>query len=114
MSDSAEASFNTKQVIALTAIVTVICTVLAMHFYGFLNHVSPQDGLAIEDFRLVTSGDGEVLRSQPSDYAAECVDGLLVVHGTRHNSLSGVLLDSRGRMLGCDRERNLPQAPLPE
>ncbi|TVP91626.1 MAG: hypothetical protein EA348_03800 [Pseudomonadaceae bacterium] len=114
MSDSAQENFNVKQVIALTAIVTIICTVLALHYYGYLNHVSPQDGLTIEDFRLVTSGDGEVLRSQPSDYAAECVDGLLVVHGTRHNALSGVLLDGNNRMLGCDREQTLPSAPLPE
>ncbi|MCL5041418.1 MAG: hypothetical protein M1440_02925 [Gammaproteobacteria bacterium] len=114
MSDTAQQQLNTKQVIALTAIVTIICTVLALHYYGYLNHVSPQDGLTIEDFRLVTAGDGEVLRSQPSDYAAECVDGLLVVHGTRHNSLSGVLLDGNNRMLGCDRAQNLPQAPLPE
>ncbi|SDU19965.1 hypothetical protein [Halopseudomonas salegens] len=114
MTDSAPEGYNTKQVVALTAIVTIICTVLAMHFYGFLNHVSPADGLTVQEFRLVTSGDGDVLRSSPSDFVAECTDGLLVVHGVRHNSLSGVLLDDRERLLRCDREATLPQAPLPE
>ena len=87
-----------KLPIILTAIITVIATVAVLHLYGYLNIVNPEEGLELADYRVVTVGSEEAgsLRRNPAKHEAECVDGILVLHASNMNGLSGVLRDSRG------------------
>ncbi len=108
MSESQEAS---KLPLILTAIGTVIFTVLVLHLYGYLSFVQPEEGMELEDYRLVTVGSEEAgqLRSNPAKHEAECVDGILVLHASHMNGLAGVLKDSRDRVVRCI-EQTVPAA----
>ncbi|MFZ2288185.1 MAG: hypothetical protein WAV92_00715 [Halopseudomonas yangmingensis] len=87
----------------MTAIGSVIATVAVLHFYGYLNFVHVDQQRDLESFTLSTVADaGGSLRGTPADYLAECVDGVLVMHSRRHNGLSGVLSDQRGRVVRCE------------
>ena len=70
-----------KLPLILTAMASVMLTVLLLHLYGYLNFVKPEAGLELEDYRLVTVGaeDAGQLRSNPAKHEAECVDGILVL-----------------------------------
>ncbi|MAC98714.1 MULTISPECIES: hypothetical protein [Pseudomonas] len=92
-----------KLPLILTAIVTVVLTVAVLHLYGYLNFVNPEKGLELAEYRVVTVGSEEAgnLRSNPAKHEAECVDGILVLHASHMNGLSGVLRDSRDRVVRC-------------
>ena len=92
-----------KLPLILTAIVTVVLTVAVLHLYGYLNFVNPEKGLELADYRVVTVGSEEAgnLRSNPAKHEAECVDGILVLHASHMNGLSGVLRDNRDRVVRC-------------
>ncbi len=87
----------------LTAMTTVLVTVMILHFYGYLNYAREEEGLLVAEFSLVTVGSEEAgqLRSRPANQVAECVDGILVLHDARHNALSGILVDERQRVVRC-------------
>ena len=106
MSESREIN---KLPLMLTAMASVMCTVLLLHLYGYLNFAKPEEGLELEDYRLVTVGaeDAGQLRSNPAKHEAECVDGILVLHAS--HGLSGVLKDSRDRVVRCI-EQTVPAA----
>ena len=87
----------------LTAMATVLVTVMMLHFYGYLNYAREDEGLLVAEFCLITVGSAEAgqLRSRPANQVAECVDGILVLHDSRHNALSGILVDERQRVVRC-------------
>jgi hypothetical protein len=91
----------------LTAMATVLATVMLLHFYGYLNYAREEEGLLVAEFSLVTVGSAEAgqLRSRPANQVAECVDGVLVLHDSRHNALSGLLVDNRQRVVRCTAQR---------
>ncbi|MEH6386941.1 MAG: hypothetical protein V7772_03585 [Pseudomonas profundi] len=103
MSDDHEIN---KLPLILTAIGTVLATVAILHFYGYLNFVREEEGLLVAEFSLITVGSEEVgqVRSKPASQVAECVDGVLVLHDSRHNGLSGLLVDNRQRVVRCDAQ----------
>jgi len=100
-----------KLPLILTAMGSVIFTVVVLHLYGYMNFAKPEEGLELEDYRLVTVGSEEAgqLRSNPAKHEAECVDGILVLHASHMNGLSGVLKDSRDRVVRCI-EQTVPAA----
>lgn len=103
MSERAEVN---KLPLILTAMGTVLFTVVVLHLYGYLNFARDQDSRLVAEFGLVTVGSQEAgqLRSRPADQVAECVDGVLVLHDSRHNGLSGLLVDQRQRVVRCDAQ----------
>lgn len=95
-----------KLPLILTAIGTMIATVAVLHVYGYLNFVHEEEGLLVAEFSLVTVGAEEAgqMRSKPANQVAECVDGVLILHDSRHNGLSGLLVDDRQRIVRCDAQ----------
>lgn len=89
-----------------TALGTLFLTVGVLYFYGYLNFAHKEEGLLVAEFSLVTVGSSEAgqLRARAADHAAECVDGVLVLHNTKHNGLSGLLVDSRERVVRCNAQ----------
>ncbi|MEH6490845.1 hypothetical protein [Halopseudomonas sp.] len=108
MSESREVN---KLPLILTAMASIFFTVVVLHLYGYLNFAKPEEGLELEDYRLVTVGseDAGQLRSNPAKHEAECVDGILVLHASHMNGLAGVLKDSRDRVVRCI-EQTVPAA----
>ncbi|SDR78902.1 hypothetical protein SAMN05216198_0418 [Halopseudomonas litoralis] len=95
----------------LTALGTLFLTMGMLHFYGYLNFANEEEGLLVAEFSLVTVGSEEAgqLRSKTPNHVAECVDGVLILHNTRHNGLSGLLVDERQRVVRCN-EQTVPVA----
>lgn len=102
----AKAEEMNKLPLILTAMGTVLATVMLLHFYGYLNYAREEEGLLVAEFSLVTVGSAEAgqLRSRAADQVAECVDGILVLHDARHNALSGLLVDDRQRVVRCNAQ----------
>lgn len=103
MSESKEMN---KLPMILTAFATVIATVMVLYFYGYLNFSRGEEGMVVADFSLVTVGSVEAgqMRSRAANQVAECVDGVLILHDSRHNALSGLLVDSRQRVVRCNAQ----------
>lgn len=90
----------------LTALGTLFLTMVVLHFYGYLNFAREEEGLLVAEFGLVTIGSSEAgqLQAKAADYTAECVDGVMILHATRHQGLSGLLVDSRQRVVRCNAQ----------
>lgn len=90
----------------LTALGTLFLTMAVLHFYGYLNFAREEEGLLVAEFSLVTIGSSEAgqMQARAADHVAECVDGVLVLHATRHNGLSGLLVDGRQRTVRCNAQ----------
>ena len=96
----------------LTALGTLFLTMGVLHFYGYLNFAREEEGLLVAEFNLVTIGSSEAgqLQARAADYVAECVDGVMILHNSRHQGLSGLLVDNRQRVVRCNAQ-SVPVAP---
>ncbi|GGC84937.1 hypothetical protein [Halopseudomonas salina] len=103
MSDSKEMN---KIPMILTAFATVFATVMVLYFYGYLNFSREEQGMVVAEFSLIKVGSAEAgqMRSRAADQVAECVDGILILHDSRHNGLSGLLIDDRQRVVRCSAQ----------
>lgn len=90
----------------LTALVTLFLTMGILHFYGYLNFAKEEEGLLVAEFSLITIGSSEEgqLQARAADHVAECVDGVMILHDSRHQGLSGLLVDSRQRVVRCNAQ----------
>lgn len=103
MSDKQEVN---KLPYIFTALGTLFLTVGILYFYGYLNFAHEDEGLLVAEFSLVTVGSADAgqLRARAADHTAECVDGVMILHDTKHNGLSGLLVDSRQRVVRCNAQ----------
>ena len=82
------------------------------HFYGYLNFPREDEGLLVAEFSMVTIGSSEAgqLQAKSANHTAECVDGVMILHDTRHQGLSGLLVDDRQRVVRCNAQ-SVPVTP---
>lgn len=101
-----ETTRDNKLPMIITAFASVIFTVAVLHFYGYLNFAREDESRLVAEFSLVTVGSAEAgqMRSRSANQVAECVDGILVLHDSRHNGLSGLLVDDRQRVIRCNAQ----------
>jgi hypothetical protein len=101
---------NSKEInklpLILTVFITIFATVMVLYFYGYLNFSRQEQGMVVADFSLVTVGSEEAgqVRSRSADQVAECVDGILMLHDSKHNGLSGLLVNDRQRVVRCNAQ----------
>ena len=87
----------------LTAIGSVVGTVAALGYYGYLHFAKPDDALLLAEFTMLKTVPGEDYKVsvKPADQVAQCIDGVLVLFDTRQKGLSGVLVDNRKQAVRC-------------
>ncbi len=87
----------------LTAVGTVIGTVLVLWYYGYLYLSRPEDALLLNDYTMLKTVPGEDYRVSlsPAPQVAQCIDGVLVLFDTEQKGLTGVLVDKRKRAVRC-------------
>ncbi|MBJ9976049.1 hypothetical protein IAE35_09240 [Pseudomonas sp. S75] len=87
----------------LTGVGTIIVTVGALWYYGYLHFAKPEDALLLQDYTMLKTVPGEDYRVslEPSPQLAQCVDGVLVLFDTQQKGLTGVLVDNRKRAIRC-------------
>jgi hypothetical protein len=70
----------------ITGICTIIGTVGALWYYGYLHFAKPQDALLLNDFTMLKTIPGEDYKISltPANQVAQCVDGIIVL--VRHRA----------------------------
>ena len=91
----------------LTAVGTVLGTVIVLWYYGYLHFAKPQDALLLNEYTMLKTVPGEdyKLSLKPADQVAQCADGVLVMFDLEQQGLTGVLVDSRKRAVRCISEQ---------
>ena len=88
----------------MTAIASIIGTVAALGYYGYLHFAKPEDALLLAEFTMLKSVPGEDygVSATPADQIAQCFDGVLVLIDLKQKGLSGVLVDKKKRAIRCN------------
>ena len=95
----------------LTAIGSVVGTVAALSYYGYLHIAKPEDALLLAEFTMLKTVPGQDYKVSltRADQIAQCIDGVLVLFDTQQRGLSGVLVNDRKQAVRCVGEET-PQA----
>ena len=92
---------------AIPLIITGICSILgtvgALWYYGYLHFAKPEDALLLSDFTMLKTVPGEDYKVsvKPASQVAQCIDGVLVLFDLEQKGLSGVLVDPRKQAVRC-------------
>ncbi|CAG8866117.1 hypothetical protein PS627_01893 [Pseudomonas fluorescens] len=87
----------------LTGVGSIVVTVGALWYYGYLHFAKPQDALLLSDFTMLKTVPGEDYKVSlgPAPQVAQCIDGVLVLFDTQHKGLTGVLVDRKKQAVRC-------------
>ncbi|MGG5288388.1 hypothetical protein [Pseudomonas shirazensis] len=87
----------------LTGVGSIIVTVGALWYYGYLHFAKPEDALLLQDFTMLKTVPGEDYKVslEPAAQVAQCMDGVLVLIDMQQKGLTGVLVDNRKRAVRC-------------
>lgn len=87
----------------LTAVGTLLATVLVLWYYGYLHFAKEQDALLLGEFTMLKTVPGVDYKAAvaPANALAQCLDGVLVLFDLQQKGLSGVLVDQQKRVVRC-------------
>ncbi|WP_136477857.1 hypothetical protein [Pseudomonas sp. DG56-2] len=87
----------------ITGVCSIICTVAALWYYGYLHFAKPEDALLLSDFTMLKTIPGEdyKISLKPANQVAQCVDGVLVLFDMSQKGLTGVLVDNKKQAVRC-------------
>jgi len=87
----------------ITGICTIIGTVGALWYSGYLHFAKPQDAMLLNDFTLLKTVPGEDYKISltPANQVAQCVDGIIVLFDTEQKGLTGVLVNNKKQAVHC-------------
>jgi len=89
--------------IAVGLFVGIIVSVLALDWYGYINHPSELDGATIAEFKLIALETEAATKVSPKDSGKEafCANGYLLLRPTNGNEVAGILVDGKKRPVHC-------------
>ena len=95
----------------VTALVTIVGTVLVLEVSGSIKHSDNKDHVPVGDFQAIHITPGETFRMSPkaSELHAACENGYLAVAADVDPSFRGILVDYKNRGVRCYR----PSATAP-
>lgn len=82
----------------------VIMTVLALEYYGFIQHSKAADAAVVEEFKLLDLSTEQDLKISPksSGKIAMCIDGYILLRPDNgKDDVAGILVDSKNRGIKC-------------
>jgi hypothetical protein len=87
----------------ITGVLSIMGTVAALWFYGYLHIAKPEDALLLSDFTMLKTVPGEDYKVslEPAAQVAQCVDGIVVLFDTEQKGLTGVLVDNQKHAVRC-------------
>ncbi|MBM3109398.1 MAG: hypothetical protein RR736_14605 [Pseudomonas sp.] len=96
----------------ITGVCSIIGTVAALWYYGYLHFAKPEDALLLSDFTMLKTIPGEdyKISLKPANQVAQCVDGVLVLFDMSQKGLTGVLVDNKKQAVRCMGQET-PQQP---
>ncbi len=95
---------DTARATGIGFIAGVVIAVLAMEYYGFVNHPSKADKALIDEFQLLSLDPGYNIKVSPKSSGKEsfCVDGYLLLRPTNGVAVAGILVDGKNRPVECE------------
>ncbi|WP_166264247.1 kinase [Marinobacter caseinilyticus] len=107
-----EARFTIRSLF-ITAVATIIATVLALQVSGRISHPGDQTDGPIGDFTAVHVNPGEDFRmsSKPSELHAMCDQGYLTIAADVDPQFRGLLVDYKNRGVRCHSAGSAPVKP---
>ncbi|OLS59691.1 hypothetical protein [Pseudomonas putida] len=95
----------------ITGVCSIVGTVCALWYYGYLHFAKPEDALLLSEFTMLKTVPGEdyKLSINPAPQMAQCIDGVLVLFDMQQKGLTGVLVDSKKQAVRCMGQET-PQA----
>ncbi|MDR0279940.1 MAG: hypothetical protein LBJ37_18870 [Paucimonas sp.] len=87
----------------ITGVCSIVGTVCALWYYGYLHFAKPEDALLLSEFTMLKTVPGEdyKLSINPAPQMAQCIDGVLVLFDMQQKGLTGVLVDSKKQAVRC-------------
>lgn len=87
----------------ITGICTIIGTVGALWYYGYLHFAKPEDALLLSDYTMLKTIPGEDYKVSltPANQVAKCIDGIIVLFDTEQKGLTGVLVNNKKQAVRC-------------
>ncbi|MDU9393102.1 hypothetical protein ACIP1T_10970 [Pseudomonas japonica] len=87
----------------ITGVCSIVGTVCALWYYGYLHFAKPEDALLLSEFTMLKSVPGEdyKLSINPAPQMAQCIDGVLVLFDMQQKGLTGVLVDNKKQAVRC-------------
>ena len=103
-SNQTAAKPDTARASGLGFIIGVVVAVLAMEYYGFVNHPSKADAATIDEFSLKSLDPKYNVKVSPKSSGKEafCVDGYLLLRPTNGVAVAGILVDGKNRPVECE------------
>lgn len=103
---SEQKSFENDKMLWLASgfFVGLIVAVLALEYYGFLQHSSKTDSAVVAEFKLIDLRTDVDLRVSPknSGKIAFCANGYLLMRPDNENQVAAILVDDKMRGIRCD------------
>ncbi|MCK7542834.1 kinase [Marinobacter bryozoorum] len=99
-----EATYTVRSLI-VTAIASIIATVLVLEFSGKIAHSENKDHVPVGDFKAVhvQPGDDFRMSSRASELHAVCQNGYLAIAADADPSYRGIVVDYKNRGVRCQR-----------
>jgi len=87
----------------ITGVCSIVGTVCALWYYGYLHFAKPEDALLLSEFTMLKTVPGEDYRLSlnPAPQMAQCIDGVLVLFDMQQKGLTGVLVDNKKQAVRC-------------
>ena len=108
-----EARFSIRSLI-VTAIVTLLATVIILEMSGRIDHSDNKDHVPVGEFEAMHIKPGEDFRMSPksSELHAVCEQGFLAIAADVDPSFRGILVDYKNRGVRCTRSPNTQERPV--
>ncbi|MCU1724089.1 hypothetical protein [Pseudomonas sp. 5P_5.1_Bac1] len=87
----------------ITGVCSIVGTVCALWYYGYLHFAKPEDALLLSEFTMLKTVPGEDYKValNPAPQMAQCIDGVLVLFDMQQKGLTGVLVDNKKQAVRC-------------
>ncbi|MGE8409104.1 MAG: hypothetical protein ACN6QH_18950 [Pseudomonas sp.] len=87
----------------ITGVCSIVGTVCALWYYGYLHFAKPEDALLLSEFTMLKTVPGEdyKIALNPAPQMAQCIDGVLVLFDMQQKGLTGVLVDNKKQAVRC-------------
>ncbi len=91
----------------------LIVAVLAMEYYGYIQHPSDSSNARIDEFALLSLAPEYNVKvsEKPSGKEGFCVDGYLLLRPTNGKAVAGILVDAKNRPVACKQHFATREAP---
>ncbi|RRJ85218.1 hypothetical protein [Aestuariirhabdus litorea] len=97
-------NLDRPQLVILTAVASILVTVSALHFKGYLNHSSAEDAVVYEGFSMILNVPDmeQYVSARAAKQKAVCAQGFLMLESVEGPAKVGLLVDGQRRAIRCD------------